>query len=229
MIRSALTVAIAAAASSVGAAERSFPVGNFDQIGLGGSPEVTVTTGKAASVRAFGDQRALDRLEIRVEGGKLSIGSKRGINWATWNSFGKVRIAVTVPMLRGVEVGGSGTVLVDRVKVPAFSVEIGGSGSVRIASLDTGKASFEVGGSGNVEAAGRCDSAQASIAGSGAVRIGGLRCQTLSVDVAGSGNVGAYATRSASVSIAGSGDVRVAGGARCAVSKHGSGSVDCAA
>lgn len=210
------------------AAEMSFPVGSFDRVSLGGSPEVSVTTGKAVSVRATGEQRALDRLDIRVEGGELKIGSKRGNLGVSWGDWGKVRIAVTVPMVRGVEIGGSGSVSVDRVKVAAFSGDIGGSGSLRVANLDTGSAAFEVAGSGNIDAAGRCSNADLSIAGSGQLRLAGLKCATLKASIAGSGDIAAHASGIAAVSIAGSGSAHIAGGAKCTVSKRGSGSVDCA-
>jgi len=214
------------AASPAGGAEMAFVVDTFDRVSLGGSPDVTVTTGKAIGVQASGEQRALDRLDIRVEGGTLKIGTKRGVEMSGGN-WGKVRIAVTVPMVRGVEVGGSGSVSVDRVKTPSFGAEIGGSGSIHVAALDTQRATFSVAGSGSLSAAGRCDSAALEIAGSGSLRLGQLKCATLDATVAGSGDIAAYASRTAAVSVMGSGDVRVAGGAKCAVSKHGSGSVAC--
>lgn len=219
-------VLLAGAGTAASAAEQSFPVGGFDRIALGGSPNVTVTTGSGVSVRASGDQRAIDRLDIRVEGGVLRIGNKRGGNW-NWSNYGPVRIAVTVPMIRGVEIGGSGSVAVDRIKVPTFAGSIGGSGSMQIGALDTADASFSIAGSGNVEAAGRCDTAKIDVAGSGRLRLAGLKCQTLSASIAGSGDIDATALRTASVSVNGSGDARIAGGARCSVSKHGSGSVIC--
>lgn len=223
-------VAAAIAASPAVAAELTVPVGSFDRIALGGSPDVTVTTGKAVSVRATGEQRALDRLDIRVEGGTLKIGTKRGSDWNfNWGERLKVRIAVAVPMICGVELGGSGTVSVDRVKVPLFSADLGGSGAIRIAALDTGVAKFEVAGSGSVEAAGRCSKADIEVAGSGKLSLAGLKCETLSASIAGSGDIDAFATRTASVSVMGSGDARIGGGARCAVSKRGSGSVSCGA
>lgn len=226
MIRLAL-ISMLAAAPALGA-EMDIPVGGFDRIALGGSPDVTVTTGRAVSVHASGDQRALDQLDIRVERGTLKIGNKRNSNWNwSWGDRPKVRIAVTVPMVRGVDLGGSGTVSVDRVKTPSFAADIGGSGSIRIAVLDTGTAKFSVAGSGNVDAAGRCGSADINVAGSGRLRLAGLKCETLTASIAGSGDIDASATRTADVSVMGSGDARIAGGARCSVSKHGSGSVTC--
>lgn len=229
MIRLIALTAAALSATPLLAAEMSFPVGQFDRVALSGSPEVTVTTGKSVGVRATGEQKALDRLDIRVEDGVLRIGSKKG-NWnRSWGSVGQIRIAVTVPMVRGVDAGGSGSVAVDRVKVPSFAATVGGSGSIRVASLDTERASFEVGGSGSIDAAGRCGDSQASIGGSGSLRLSGLKCATLTASVGGSGDIAAFASRAAKISSAGSGDVRVAGGAKCSVSKVGSGSVLCPA
>lgn len=228
MIRLAAAAALLAATPAL-AAEQSFAVGSFDRIALGGSPEVTVTTGKAVSVRASGDQKALDRLDIRVEGGTLKIGTKRG-NWSVnWSDLGKVSIAVTVPMVRGVDIGGSGSVSIDRVKVADFAAEVGGSGSIKVAALDTQTAKFGVAGSGGIDAVGRCGSADMSIAGSGSLRLAALKCATLKADVAGSGDIDANASQTAKVSIAGSGDVRVGGGAKCSVSKAGSGRATCVA
>ena len=228
MIRLAALTLLAVATPAF-AAEQAFPVGGFDRIALGGSPEVTVTTGSTVSVRASGDQKALDRLDIRVEGGTLKIGTKRDSWKIGWNNYGKVRIQVSVPMVRGVEVGGSGSVSVDRVKAADFAADVGGSGSIRVAALDTGSAHFNIGGSGGIDASGRCDRAELSVAGSGSLRLGGLKCASLKASIAGSGDVDASASRTADVSIAGSGDARIGGGARCTVSKVGSGSVTCPA
>lgn len=228
MIRLA-ALALLTAATPALAADLTVPVGNFDRLALAGSPEVTVTTGRTASVRASGEQKALDRLDIRVEGGMLKIGSKKG-NWNwNWSSVKPVRITVTVPMLRGVDVGGSGSVAVDRVKVPAFEAAVGGSGSISVTSLDAERTSFEVGGSGSIAATGRCGDSQASIGGSGSLRLGGLKSATLTASIGGSGDIDAFASRTAKVTVAGSGDARVAGGAKCSATKVGSGSIVCPA
>ncbi len=229
MIRFAAATVLLLAAAPALAADQAFPVGSFDRIALGGSPEVTVTTGGAVAVRATGEQKALDRLDIRVEGGVLKIGTKRG-NWGmSWGDYGKVRIAVSVPMVRGVEVGGSGSVSVDRVKVADFAGSVGGSGTVRIASLDVGRAQFDLNGSGDVEASGRCGTAAMNVAGSGNLRLAGLKCASVNANVAGSGDIDAHASQTAAVSIAGSGDVRIGGTAKCSIATHGSGRAVCGA
>lgn len=224
-ILAAASLAASLAACSAGAAERNFPVTAFDRLAVGGSSDVTVTTGKAVGVTATGDPRALDRLDIRVDDGKLIIGTK-----GSWNSGGsteKTRIAVTVPMLRAAAVSGSGNVRVDRIDTADFEAAVSGSGNLALPSLAASKARFAVAGSGNVDAAGRSNETAAKVSGSGGLDISGLKTGVLTASVSGSGNVDAYATTSAALSVAGSGDIRVRGGARCSISKAGSGSVDC--
>ncbi len=227
MIRLAAAAAtVLLAATPALAAERGFPVGSFDRIAVGGSQEVTVATGRAASVHASGDAEALDRLDIRVEGGVLKIGTKHDSMWS-WRDHGPVRIAVTVPMVHAVDLAGSGTVAVDRVKAPEFDAQLSGSGRLNVASLEADRVGIDSSGSGTMTIAGRCGAAKARLAGSGELRLGGLRCETLNASTAGSGSIEAQATRTAALSTAGSGDINLTGGARCTVSTAGSGRVNC--
>lgn len=224
-MRSLLLAAVLIATPAL-ADERAFPVGDFHGLALAGSPDVVVTTGRAASVHATGETAALDRLDVKVEDGTLRIGTKRGMDWS-WRDHGRVRIAITVPMLRAVDVAGSGGVVVDRIKVRDFAAALSGSGSVRVAALDADAASFATSGSGTMEAVGRCGEGSAKIAGSGDLKLSGLKCATLSASIAGSGTIDAFATQTATLSTMGSGDITLTGGARCTVSSAGSGKARC--
>lgn len=228
LVMGAMTAAAVLAATQAQAAERRFTVTNFEAIEVAGPFDVVVNVGKAVSVRAEGEQKDLDRLEVKVQGRELSIGTIRERNWFNWSKSSPVKVYVTVPALKEVSLSGSGDLSVDRVKADDFEASLAGSGDLSIGSLAAGKAEFSIAGSGDVTVgSGTCRSAEASIAGSGDINIAGLRCQTLEVDIAGSGGVKAHATQAANVSIMGSGDVVVTGGARCSTSKMGSGSVRC--
>ncbi|MGL4541496.1 MAG: head GIN domain-containing protein [Polymorphobacter sp.] len=224
-IATCLLLVAAAASTAARAEERSFPVTGFDRLASSGSADITVTTGKVPSVRVEASKDTLDRLDIRVDGSTLRIGMKKNI-WGNWNS-GDIKIAVTVPMLRSVDLAGSGSLTVDRIKVPEFSASISGSGEASLPSLDADKVKLSIAGSGEFDAAGRCGDAHVNISGSGDVRIAKLQCATLHASIAGSGDLDAYATATANISVAGSGDVRVRGGAKCSTSKAGSGTVTC--
>ena len=209
-------------------AQRSYQVGSFDSLSLGGHHNVVVTVGPAVSVRAEGEAREIDRLEIKVEDGNLEIGTKREKGWRPgWRNRKPVTVYVTVPALQAAAIGGSGDMKIDRVEGDSFKAAIGGSGDMSIEQLRVGEAAFSVAGSGAIRAVGTAGKADVSIAGSGDVDVGQLESRVASVSIVGSGDVNARAMETASVSIMGSGDVSISGPAKCSISKMGSGDVRC--
>lgn len=193
------------------AGSRSYQVGAFDAVSLAGPHEVIVTVGDAPSVRAQGDPEVLDRLEVRLDGGELEIGTRRrggmDLNWG--DRKGSATVYVTVPALRAANVAGSGTLRIDRVEGERFDASLAGSGDLLVDAMRVDRAEFSVAGSGDIRAAGTANATEISIAGSGDLDLSGLE------------------SRTARVSVMGSGDVLLAGGARCTVSKAGSGDVRC--
>ncbi|WP_166040937.1 head GIN domain-containing protein [Sphingosinicella sp. YJ22] len=203
---------------------RDFQVGQFETVELAGSHNVIVTVGGAPSVRAEGDTAALERLDIRVEGGRLHIGTQRG---TTFRGPGLVTVHVTTPSLRGAEIAGSGDMQVSALQAERFEGGIAGSGNLILQQIEAQAAEFEIAGSGNVRASGRVREAKIEVMGSGNAELPGLQAQDAEVSIAGSGNANMHASGTARVSIMGSGNVTVAGGARCDVRKMGSGEVRC--
>jgi len=206
--------------------QRGFEVGAFDRISLAGSHDVVVAVGGAPSIRAEGDARALERLDIRVEDGQLRIGSRRSDSWLGRGHRG-VTVHVTVPALAAAGVAGSGAMRIDRVEGQRFEASLAGSGDLDVGALRVEQARFAIAGSGNIRAAGTAANAALSIAGSGDADLSGLESRAAEVSVMGSGDARLRATETASVSVMGSGDVTVEGGARCTVDKRGSGDVHC--
>lgn len=235
VIGSALAMALAAC--SAGAKEgggetarRDFQVGQFQSISLTGSPDVVVTVGGAPSVRAEGDSRLVERLEIRVENGDLKIGYREGSSW----SFGFSRdrhatIRVTVPSLAAATLIGSGDIRIDRVQGDRFAGTVTGSGDLQVGQLRATEAVFSVTGSGAIQAVGTAQRSHVELAGSGDINLGGLESRDATVSVHGSGDVTAKAMEAARVTLMGSGDVAISGPARCQVEKRGSGDVRCGA
>lgn len=209
-------------------ASRTYPVDAFDRIEVAGPYDVDVRTGPAASVSATGAQNAINRMIVEVRGGKLLIHARKENGTFNWGSRGLVKIAVTVPQLRGAHIAGSGDMRIDRVKAQSFDGGIAGSGDLSLGEIEVEALNFDVGGSGSVEAKrGRAQSISLNIAGSGDIDTSGIVAETASASIAGSGNITAQATQSAAISVLGSGDVALSGGAKCSVSKAGSGNVRC--
>jgi hypothetical protein len=204
--------------------ERTYAVRDFDRVSLGAGGDVEVRVGSGYSVTATGSPDALDKILVERDGSALKLTRKRGINWG---NSGKVRFLVTMPRIVGADIGGSGSILIDRAEGDRFTGNIGGSGQLDVRGLAVDKAEFSIGGSGDVAAQGTAKAVEVSIGGSGRVRAQPLRAETGEITIAGAGNVAATITRSAEVTIMGSGNVAVTGGAKCKVTKMGAGKVDC--
>jgi hypothetical protein len=212
-------------ASPVAAAERRFDVSGFQKVAASGSDDVVITSGDRFSVVADGPENWLDRLEIKVEGDTLKIGQKK--RWFSM-TVGDTKIRITMPVLTGLSLAGSGSITADKASGPAFVGSISGSGDIRIAALDADSVRLGMSGSGDIMAAGRCSTAKIGISGSGDVDISGLKCADVDIGISGSGDVNAFASRKAKIGISGSGDVQIKGGGKCEIRTSGSGEVTCA-
>ncbi|KTT75228.1 head GIN domain-containing protein [Sphingomonas endophytica] len=200
---------------------RTFDVRDVSSVDLGGSDDIEVRVGGGYAMRAEGDPQILDALQVRRRGSELQV-SRR------WSGRpGKVRIVVTVPVLTGVGVGGSGNMTVDRVAGGDLSARVAGSGNLTLAQLSTRTLSVAVAGSGTVVARGTTQRLAVELAGSGDLSGTALVAGAASVKVVGSGSVRAIVRGAASVTSVGSGDVDLGAAARCTVRKMGSGRVRC--
>lgn len=204
--------------------ERSYAVAGFSTIALGGAGDVDVRVGPAFSVKAIGTPAALDKIVVERDGEALKLTRRKGISWGNGD---KVRFLVTMPRITGADIGGSGTVTVDRVEGGSFDGNIGGSGRLDLRGVKASKVSFAIGGSGEIAAAGTTDELSVSIGGSGRIRAEPLRAANADVTIAGAGDIRATVLQTADVTIMGSGDVTIAGGAKCSVTKMGGGTVRC--
>ena len=227
--------------------ERSFDVGEFDSVALEGSCRVVVHVGEKTSVHAEGDEAALERLDVRVEGGTLRI-ARRG-SWLDIGRLGRATVYVAAPALDGASVAGSGSMRVDRIQSRVFEAAVRGSGGLRIDEVQTGVADLSLSGSGSMRidalqaeqfdaalsgsgglrAAGTAEKSRVALRGSGSARLEQLETRLTTVAANGSGSIAVQASEAVEGSLKGSGSVIVHGPARCSVSRKGSGHVRCAA
>lgn len=214
-----------AIAPSGPSASRTIDATGFTAVGLGGLDRVSITHGSTFSVIARGNSSDLDDLDISVKGDSLSIRRKQNHNWAKQRR--PLDIAIVMPRLEALSLGGSGDIIADRLTADNAELSVGGSGTIHVAALDAQSVKMNIGGSGDIEAAGKAAKASMSIAGSGNVKAARLVVASADIAVAGSGNVSGNVTSTADVSVMGSGNVTLTGGARCDSRKMGSGSVNC--
>ncbi|MES2443051.1 MAG: head GIN domain-containing protein [Pseudomonadota bacterium] len=216
------------AQSSGTKAARTYDATGFTGVEVRGSDDVQVKAADAFSVRAEGDSKILDQLEIAVVNGQLRIGRKGESSHWSWGNHGDdgVKIYVTMPHLNSASVAGAGNLDADRGEGD-FKGAIAGSGNLTVAALQGGAVDLDIAGSGNLKVAGTAASLNASIAGSGDIDAKALTAASARVSIAGSGNVRGTVNGEADVSLIGSGDAELGGGAKCKVSSMGSGDARC--
>jgi len=219
---------IAATAAPAAAADRSFAASGFDKIDLAAAATVDVHSGGDFAVRADGDPRLLDRLDIGVRDGTLVIGWRRG-SQVHLDRNSKLHIAVTLPRIAAATISGAGSLTIDRAEVPTFAATLRGAGTLRIATLVTQRARLDMNGAGQIIAAGSADQVDAHVNGVGAIDAAHLAARAGSLAMSGTGSIKARVNGPADVTMAGVGSVDVQGQARCTVHKSGFGSVHCGA
>lgn len=210
------------------AAERAYTVTNFDRVRVEGPYTVRVTSGKAASAKATGSAAALDAVIVRVDGRTLIV--RRDTNG--WGGFpqadkGRVSIAVSVPVLVGASLAGSGALAIDAMRGARVDLAVDGSGQIQVGRITADMLNATVAGSAGLDMAGRAATARVDLRGSGAIRAGTLEANDAKVSSAGSGQLVLTVKRAANIQFVGSGVVEILGTPACTVRNIGSGDVVC--
>ena len=175
-------------------------VAAFEQVVLRTSGDVTIDLTGTSSVTITADDNVLPLLTTQVTDGRLELGSR-----GSFNSRSAVKYSITAATLTGVEITGSGNVLVTGLSSGPFSAVVSGSGTI--------------------EPAGTCDVLTVKISGSGDVKGENLACATGRVSVSGSGSAAVDVSDQLDATISGSGDITYNGDPQVNPDVSGSGRI----
>lgn len=217
-----------ALAAPAPAAERGFIVTDFDRVQVDGPYEVTLATGRPGTARARGSARALDRVDIEVQGRLLKVRPNR----SSWNgnrqeNVGPVTIELSTHEVRGAFVRGSGSLTIDKVRAMRFDLSLFGNGRIAIDRLEADRVNLVSIGSGRMLLTGEVKSLRASVEGTGDLEASKLRVQDAEIAAGTAGAVTIGVVRAAKVNAVGAGDVQIIGSPACTVTRSGAGQVAC--
>ena len=99
----------------------------FNGVELAGANTVVIHVGAPLSVAVTGDDNLVGRVTTVVRAGRLVIDDT-----GSFTTKAPMHVAVSVPSLDGVELGGTGTVTVDGVTSADFSAELAGEGTLMV-------------------------------------------------------------------------------------------------
>jgi len=163
----------------------------FDSVTIENNASATITIGDTQSVSVSG---GLGHTETRVHDGKLLVSG----------SIPGVKVAITVPHLKSVEVNGYGKVNLEGLRDP---VTIKANGAIKLS------------------ASGMVDSAQLILNGPSKFDVAKLQARTVTVEVNGVGDADVYATETLVADVKGVGHIRYRGDPHLVTKINGPGSV----
>lgn len=228
ILYAALLLLALSAAAPAGAAERRYSVTGFDKVQVDGPYEVRIVTGAAPGARAVGDQAAIDRVSVEVQGQTLRIRNNRN----AWGGYpgdvhGIVVIEASTHELRAASVVGSGSLAIDRAKGLRVELSISGSGRLSLAAADADTLVAGVLGSGRMTLAGKAKQLRAAVQGTGDLDGRALNADDADITADTAGLIAVGVLRTAKVNASGAGDVQVIGHADCTLSGLGASRVRC--
>lgn len=194
----------------------------FRRVVVNGPVDVHLKHTGAEKAIVHADDNIAPLIEVRVEGDKLVVQTKKDASYRTRTT---VSVTVEFKQLDAVQLNGSGDVDADDIKAGIFEGAVRGSGNLKLAKLDADTVAVSLAGSGDFSARGRADKAGFNIDGSGDIDARGLQARTVAVRIAGSGDAVVCASEVLQVRIAGSGDVRYCGSPRVEKQVKGTGDV----
>lgn len=220
--RLALVLPLAAVAAPAPAEERRYMLSGFDRIRVDGPFEVVVTAGASSGAVAVGDARALETVNVRVQGTTLIVSP----NVSAWGGYpgavrSRPRVAVRVPALRSAAVIGGGQVTIDRMRGQRVDLTLTGAGTLAVGDAQADRVDATLIGTGSVTIAGRALQGRFQSNGAGTIDAGGFEVADLTVTWQSAGDGRFAARNTAQVNAAGSGSVRVAGTPACTVRGYG--------
>jgi|GEM_PF-650078 len=177
----------------------------FEQVEAGGANNVHVVYGENFKVELRGSSNLVQAYETKIDNKTLTLRYNDDVNV----DDDDVEVFVTLPMLNGVTLSGSGDMDI-RGRFPEakeFVVNINGSGDINVSE------SFS------------CVSLEVDISGSGKAELSNLQTVRSDVTISGSGDTYVHAEEQLDVRINGSGTVYYKGSPRVKSDINGSGQV----
>jgi len=179
-------------------------VSGFREVRFTSVGEVTLDQSGSESLEIEAEENLLPYMRIEVQGGRLLIGTERGVSLAPTTT---IRYRLTVKEIEAIELSGSGKIVTSPLTCSEMELNLPGSGEIRIGGLSARVLEASISGSGDIEVPGKVSRVTVDISGSGEYDGGGLESDTADVSISGSGDATVWVRDRLSASISGSGDV----------------------
>ena len=224
LIFSLLTIFAARASFAQTTCTEKRQLSGFDEVTFAVSGEVLISLGRDFSVELEGDRDYIREIITRVDDDELIIRRDK------WFDSGnkKVIVRITMPVLDGISVLGSGRLtVIDPLRGDELDVAISGSGKAFLRDVALREVECDISGSGslNLTGNGTIRKLEISISGSGDYVGDDTTVGIMDARISGSGSCDCHVTEMLRASISGSGNIRYSGDPKIDATVTGSGKV----
>lgn len=203
--------------------EQEFSILDFERLEIGDALNVTVEQGTMFSVKAKGDRRNIDDLEVKKIGNTLRMSYERDDR--NDNRQYTTYVTITMPVLNGVSFSGA----VDS-KISGFDSEnnfditLSGASKSQV-DLDAGIMNVSLSGASELNVAGSVADLGAIVSGASEFRGFDLEATTATVDASGASKVRVLATQKLNAKATGASDIRYRGNPTVNVTSSGASTI----
>ncbi|MEO7814518.1 MAG: DUF2807 domain-containing protein [Sphingomicrobium sp.] len=222
-----ILLALLATSAPAVAADRNFGVPGFDRVRVDGDYKVNLTVGVAPFARASGSARALDPVDVVVEGRTLVVRAHRSASWGGYpgESAGPVEINIGTHELTAAYVNGAGSLAINQVRGLKFEASAQGAGSIAIAHVEVDQLQLGLAGAASARLAGKALKLTVIVRGTSTLDAEGLVTKDAIIGAQGPAIVKLTTTETAKVDAIGVASVSLIGKPSCIVTTKGSASV----
>lgn len=195
--------------------EKDINITDFSSIQIGGAVDIVFTQGDSCSVRALGNEKAIENYQFFLNNDELVV-NLEGFSWEKGNKnitqdTPAITVFITAPSLNGItlygagdisvadslsqtenlsiDVYGAGDINLKSVSINNLTINISGAGDVSIKDATClGNAKFSVQGAGDIDSKVKCANAAVSVKGAGDVDLD-VECNELTAECLGAGDI----------------------------------------
>lgn len=197
----------------------------FDKVSFGVAGDVEISIGDRYSVKIEGPSEVVGRIHTEVRDGVLHIERERNSNISFSNK--RVIVYLTMPVVEGVYMAGSGNIRVNDPIKSDLEAKVSGSGDIIVGDIFSDEVKCAISGSGNIlfEGEGKVSEMEMRISGSGSFRAERTEVEEMDISISGSGKCECNVVEELNVTTSGSGNVYYSGRPRVKAVTSGSGRV----
>ena len=198
--------------------------GSFSSVDVSGAIDVYIRQDSSQSVRVETDENLQELVEVYEQNGRLYISPRDNFNLNPSNK--SVKVYVSSPQIRGLEVSGASNVFGENriSSSESFEIDISGASEVKI-DLNAPRVDVDLSGASELHIAG--ETRDFNVEGSGASGIKGfdLKTENSSIDISGACSAEIFASVKADIRASGASSVKYRGNAAVTQDMSGASSV----